>query len=47
MPVITDTVRKSTSLHRPPGPPSDGIYGSSSGIPFWPGIKFYFISCIR
>jgi len=29
--------KNSASLSRPPGPASDGIYGSTTNYPFWPG----------
>ncbi|XP_013417315.1 helicase SKI2W isoform X2 [Lingula anatina] len=31
------SAKNSTSLSRPPGPPSEGIKGNSTNYPFWPG----------
>ena len=28
----------STSLRRPPGPPSESIRGATTNYPFWPGM---------
>jgi len=37
LPDVGATPKNSTSLRRPPGPPDQGVKGSSTNYPFWPG----------